>query len=113
MFLQMVFILDIFMFKIFKLRKRISYSLSLQPLPIYVNVAWAHLHFPIVCVNLFNSMNFIYLLFFALLFFKLLFHIFLSCFLQICVINLIHVGLGMKQALRVYFPIHKFQLNDF
>jgi len=51
--------------------------------------------------------------FFAPLLFKLVIHIFLSCILQICVINLIRVGLRMKQALQVYFPIHEFQFNDF
>jgi hypothetical protein len=66
------------------------------------------------CMCEFLQFHQVYLFFFfALLFFKLLIHIFVSGILQINVINLIHVGLGMKQALQVYFPIQEFQLNDF
>jgi hypothetical protein len=33
--------------------------------------------------------------------------------LQICAIDLIHVGIGAKHAIQVYFPIREFQMDDF
>ncbi len=66
------------------------------------------------CMREFPDSQQIYLfLLFALLFLKLLFSLVLSYILQICVIDLNHVGLGMKEAIQIYFSIHEFQLDDF
>jgi len=71
----------------------------------YVHVAWAHLHLPVIGVNFFTSIKFNCLFYLSFLFLKLLFPVFLNSILQICVIDLIHVRLGTKEALQVYFPI--------
>jgi hypothetical protein len=66
------------------------------------------------CMCEFPDSHQIYLfLLFALLFLILLFSLVLTYILQICVIDLNHVGLGMKEAIQIYFSIHEFQLDDF